>query len=194
MTQPSEQAPADTQAPAGATPQARADTTPDALDQVQLDPFKVRHLQEHIRSEQNLSLALFAGIGAALIGASAWAMVTVVTSFQIGWMAMGVGFLAGWAVRRFGQGIDKTFGMIGAAMALIGCLAGNLLSTCVLLARELEVGLGQVLINLDPASTMELVVATFHPMDVLFYGIAVYAGYRFSFRRITEDEAKKLTA
>ena len=194
MTPPSEQAPADTQSPAGGTPQAKADTTPDAQDQVQLDPFKVRHFHEHIRSEQNLSLALFAGIGAALIGASAWAMVTVVTSFQIGWMAMGVGFLVGWAVRRFGQGIDKTFGMIGAAMALIGCLAGNLLSTCVLLARELEVGLGQVLINLDPASAMEIMVATFHPMDVLFYGIAVYAGYRFSFRRVTEDEVKRLTA
>jgi len=35
--------------------------------------------------------------------------------------------------------------------------------------------------------------ATFNPMDLLFYGLAVYAGYRFSFRRISAEELAKLT-
>jgi hypothetical protein len=30
--------------------------------------------------------------------------------------------------------------------------------------------------------------ATFNPMDLLFYGIAVYEGYRFSFREITKKD------
>jgi len=30
--------------------------------------------------------------------------------------------------------------------------------------------------------------ATFHPTDLLFYGIAVYEGYRFSFRRLSDAD------
>ena len=35
---------------------------------------------------------------------------------------------------------------------------------------------------------INIMIETFHVMDLLFYGIAVYEGYRFSFRRITEEE------
>jgi hypothetical protein len=34
--------------------------------------------------------------------------------------------------------------------------------------------------------------ATFHPMDVLFYTIAIGEGYHFSFRRITEAEINRI--
>ena len=35
-------------------------------------------------------------------------------------------------------------------------------------------------------------VETFHPMDLLFYGIAIYEGYRFSFRELLEDEIESI--
>jgi hypothetical protein len=35
---------------------------------------------------------------------------------------------------------------------------------------------------------MDLMKATFSPIDLLFYGIAVYEGYRFSFRQVTPEE------
>ena len=38
------------------------------------------------------------------------------------------------------------------------------------------------------AIAKEIMVATFSPMDLLFYGIAVYEGYRLSFRRLTRDD------
>ena len=31
-------------------------------------------------------------------------------------------------------------------------------------------------------------VATFSPMDLLFYGIAVYEGYKFSFRQVGPED------
>ncbi len=37
-------------------------------------------------------------------------------------------------------------------------------------------------------------VATFSPIDLLFYGIAVYEGYRLSFRELTERDAEELMA
>src|ERR1043165_2131467 len=75
----------------------------------------------------NYAVALAAGIAAAVIGGIAWAVITVTTEFQIGYMAIGVGFLVGFAV-RLGHGRDKIFGFTGAILALVGCLMGNFLS------------------------------------------------------------------
>lgn len=33
-----------------------------------------------------------------------------------------------------------------------------------------------------------VMVATFSPMDLLFYGIAVYEGYKLSFRRVSPED------
>jgi hypothetical protein len=39
---------------------------------------------------------------------------------------------------------------------------------------------------------MELMSISFSPMDLLFYGIAVYEGYKFSFRRMTGEEMQQV--
>src|ERR1700761_173761 len=81
-----------------------------------------------ILSEQNFSRAIPAGIGAALLGAVAWAVVTVATEMQLGLMAIAVGYLVGRAIRAVGHGVEPKFGYLGAACALLGCVAGNVLS------------------------------------------------------------------
>jgi hypothetical protein len=130
--------------------------------------------------EQNLPMGFMAGLAAAAIGAAIWAMITLVTNFQIGWMAVGVGFLVGWAVRVAGKGTTTTFGVLGAALALGGCLTGNLLTVCVVASRQLQVGVLDVVARFTPAFTLNLMWAMFSPMDLLFYGLAIYEGYRFS--------------
>ena len=39
---------------------------------------------------------------------------------------------------------------------------------------------------------MELMVATFSPMDLVFYGIAVWEGWRVSFRQVTPEELERM--
>jgi hypothetical protein len=104
------------------------------------------------------------------------------TKMQIGFMAVGVGFLVAWAVRRFGHGTHVVFGVLGAALALLGCVAGNLLSACSFLASSEGKGIMEVLalVAAHPAVAERLVEATFNGMDVLFYAIAVYEGYKLS--------------
>jgi hypothetical protein len=135
-------------------------------------------------SQNNVPLAILAGLAAAVVSAGIWAAVTVATKFQIGWMAVGVGFLVGYAVRWGGKGTTPVFGVIGAALALLGCLLGNLLSTCGFAANEYELSFWTVLwrVVANPSVIGELFKATFQPMDLLFYGIAVYEGFRFSVR------------
>ena len=129
---------------------------------------------------ENLPMGFMAGLVPAAVGAGLWALVTIVTGFQIGWMAVGVGFLVGWAVRIAGKGIHRAFGIMGALLALGGCAVGNLLTIVVIAARHFEIPLVAVFSRLTPDVVVQLMGATFSPMDLLFYGIAIYEGYRFS--------------
>jgi hypothetical protein len=160
----------------------------------QLEPAELALVLERLRSEQHLGKGAVAGAAASALGAAAWAVVTVFTHYQIGWMAVGIGFLVGFAVRTFGKGVDRVFGIVGAALALFGCLAGNLLATCGMLAQQEHLKLLEILTRLDAQVIQELMVATFTPMDLLFYGIAVYEGYTLSIRQLSTGElAKRVT-
>jgi hypothetical protein len=44
-----------------------------------------------------------------------------------------------------------------------------------------------VITHLTPEITIELMKATFSPMDVLFYGLAVYEGFKLSTRQLTSE-------
>jgi hypothetical protein len=139
-----------------------------------------RRLQE-ARDNQNLSLGAVGGIAAAVVGAIVWAIITVVTEYQIGWMAIGVGFLVGYAVKMLGKGVDPAFGIAAAAIALGGCLAGNLLTVVIMVSREESIEIMTVLSRLTPSITVDIMKETFQPMDVLFYGLAVYEAFKISF-------------
>ena len=153
-----------------------------------IDPAQVELAMQAFRSEQNLMMGIAAGGAAALAGAAAWAIITVATDFQIGWMAVGVGFLVGYAVRALGKGIDRQFGIAGASLSFLGCVLGNLLAVCIMAAKQEKIPVMDILTQLTPGLASELMKATFHPMDLLFYGIAVYEGYKLSFRRLSPQE------
>lgn len=163
-------------------------TASEPEDREPLDPQMVQMAVDRLRGEQNLAGGLLAGAVAALAGAAAWAAVTVTTNYQIGFMALGVGFLVGLAVRLAGKGIDRSFAVAGALLALAGCLLGNLLTVSQLIASEEGMELLAVLGQLSPAITLDLMVATFQPMDLLFYGLAVYEGYKLSPRHLSREE------
>ncbi len=153
---------------------------------------QVEALVREMRWQQNLLLGILGGVAGAAVGAGIWAIITAVTQFQIGWMAVGVGFLVGFGVRWLGKGVDPVFGVVGAVLALLGCLAGNLLSVCIMISQNQGIALTDVLSRLDPSLAARIMSATFDVMDLLFYGIAIYEGYKFSFRQLTREELVRI--
>jgi len=125
-------------------------------------------------------MGVLAGCVAAAVGAALWAGITVLTGYQIGWMAVGVGALVGVAVRAAGKGSTRTFGILGAVLALGGCLVGNLLTGAVVLARHWNISLVAVFTRLTPDATARLMAAMFSPMDLLFDALAIWQGYKLS--------------
>ncbi|MBT31391.1 MAG: hypothetical protein CMO01_17185 [Thalassobius sp.] len=143
---------------------------------------------ESLRAEQNLVNGIIAGILVGLLGATVWCLVTVSTGFQIGYMAVAIGAGVGFGIRYFGKGIDQIFGIIGAAIALFSCLIGNFLCIVSYMADAEGYSFFETLLYFDYYYLPDVMIETFSPMDVVFYGIALYEGYKFSFRAITEQD------
>ena len=159
-----------------------------ATDEIQINPDKLNLYMEKIKLEQNLPMGLFGGFAAALTGAIIWAVITVVTEYQIGYMAIAIGFLVGYSVRVFGKGVSTVFGIMGAGFALLGCIMGNFFSLIGFFANAEGLGYFEILGMIDFTLVPQLMIESFNPMDVLLYGIAIYEGYKFSFRQLTDQE------
>lgn len=145
-------------------------------NQRSIDPALI----EELKLSQSLSGAVLGGLLGAVGGAIAWAIVTAITNYQIGYMALGVGFLTGFMVKKLGHGFEKRFAYIGALCSFIGCFAGNLLAVLIVVSNQESIPFIELLRLLNVEIIVSLIKDTFSPMDILFYGIAVYEGYRFS--------------
>jgi hypothetical protein len=153
------------------------------MNQVNESPLPPGELQAAVigEVEPNVVLGALAGLVAALIGAVLWAVVTVATKMQIGFMALGVGLLVAWAVRSFGKGSSQIFSILGAGFALAGCVLGNLLSACAFVAADQNAPLMNVVTQVlaDPSQAVQLLQKSFNGRDLLFYALAAYEGYKF---------------
>jgi len=156
----------------------------------EIDQEGLQAYMAEVERDQNMVGGLLGGLAAAAVGATAWALITITTEREFALVAIGIGFLVGYGVRISGKGVTTRFGVMGAAFALLGCLAGKLMTIVILVSNEQQLPFADVTTALmtNPAAVIEILVATFHPLDLLFYGIALYEGYRFSFRRIAQEE------
>lgn len=141
---------------------------------------------EKLKNEQNLKSGILSGLVAGMIGAILWGAITVATNFQIGYMAIAIGAGVGFTVRKFGDGIDQIFGIWGAIIALFSVILGNFFSIIGFIANELNLGFFETLFLFDYSYLPDVMYESFNVIDLLFYVIAMYEGYRFSFRIITE--------
>ena len=147
--------------------------------------------REKLLAEENLSKAVLFGVLACIAGAVAWALISISTGYQMGYMAIGVGFLVGFAMRQ-GKGIRPIFGIIGAALALISCVMGDFFSIVGLVAKEYEVSFMDVLFDASYGEVMSVVIENMASMTIVFYGIALYEGYKLSFSAQKAPEGGKI--
>ncbi|MGB3467106.1 MAG: hypothetical protein WBA74_17630 [Cyclobacteriaceae bacterium] len=166
------------------------DSTPEIVEQAApvFNEQKVAQYLERLKTEQNLPLGIVGAAIAALIGALLWAVITNATGYQIGYVAIAIGFIVGFANRTLGKGLDPIFGIVGALFAFFGCFFGNYLSLVGLAADSMAITYMEALTTFDSALVLEAMMDDFGLFDIVFYGIAIYEGYKFSFRQIDEEE------
>jgi hypothetical protein len=80
---------------------------------------------------------------------------------------------------RIGNG-GKLFGILGAFLALFGCILGNYLSLIAFAAAEQHVGFFTMLNDADPTKVISAMWEDFMSTSIVFYALAAYEGYKFS--------------
>lgn len=79
-------------------------------------------------SAGNYVLGAISGLIAAVIGAIAYIAVVRATGFVIGYMALGVGFLVGWAVKLGTRAPSQGAGIMAAVLSVLGILPCEILT------------------------------------------------------------------
>ena len=143
---------------------------------------------ERYRAEQNLPAGIGAGVAVGILGALLWATITVATGYQIGYVAIAIGAGVGISMRIAGKGMDQIFGISGGIIAILSCLVGNFFSLVGVAADYEGLGYMETFNLIDSSQIIPLMTETFSGMDLFFYAIAAYEGYKFAFRALTEKE------
>ncbi len=130
--------------------------------------------------KNNLVLALVAGFAASVIGAALWAGIAVVSGFQIGFVAIGIGALTGFAVQFAGKGDSVIFSAVAAAFGVFGCLLGNIFTVIGTVFKMGTLGFMQTLQEIPYGEMVGLLISSSSPVDLLFYGFAGYFGWKYA--------------
>jgi hypothetical protein len=143
---------------------------------------KVRaELAAQVPGGSNLLVAVVGGLVGALAGAMVWAGVAIATNFEVGYIAVLVGFLAGLGVKK-GAGPQRgaLLQYLAASLAVMGLLAAKYLVfayAVVKLGHERGIDLGYLdgrVLSAFPDALGEMVSA----FDALFLVLALMAAYR----------------
>lgn len=134
-----------------------------------------------LRQEQKYLNGTLAALAVGIIGAILWAVITVITNYQIGYMALAIGAGVGFINKIVGKGVDQKFGITGAAIAVLSCILGNVFAMVALLSKELQIGYAEVVTLIGPIEMVSALFREFGFIDVLFLGLAAIEGYKFSF-------------
>lgn len=145
-----------------------------------------------VKESEDFTYALFGGIPVALALSVVWAGITVITKQQNGITAIITGLMAGISIMVLGGGISRKFGYLGAAYAFTACFLGNFFSQIVFISQQEFSGYRATLLNTSLAEAKEIIIASYDPIDFAFYALAVYGGYRMSFRRISASSIHKI--
>jgi hypothetical protein len=92
-------------------------------------PQLARVAEEEHYSGSALGPGIAGGVIAAIVGGVLWGLIVILTEYEIGIAAWGIGFLAGFAVVRFAGGAKGTpLGVVAVISALFGIVIGKYIS------------------------------------------------------------------
>ncbi len=111
----------------------------------------------------------FAGLAAGLAGAGVWLAIAHFANVEIGWIAWGIGFLVGVAVRyvAYLSDIDES--------ATLGIYAAVVAAGSIVLAKY---GLYHMLVVSPGLSDIVPFKAMFSPFDALWFGLACFTAFK----------------
>ena len=147
-------------------------------------------------SVASLVPAVVGGVLAAIAGGAAWAALVIISGYEIGFAAIGIGFLSGFGVVLFSRGGAGTlFQVIAALTSVIGVVVGKYsyywyyLKQAVVEEYGMDVAANVRLISLDVSQAFMMDASSFlGGFDLLWVGLAVVTAWKIPSLRSRRQE------
>ncbi|MFE2421405.1 hypothetical protein [Streptomyces hokutonensis] len=125
--------------------------------------------------KNNIALGLVTAVVAALVAAGIYGVVIGTTKHEIGWAAVGVGFVIGLAAGKLG-GRNPALPVVSAVLALGAVYLGQLVGEAMIGADELGVNFSKVFFDHFDV-VQDAWKADADPLTFVFFAIAAFAAF-----------------
>ncbi|MEV6545108.1 hypothetical protein [Streptomyces sp. NPDC051665] len=125
--------------------------------------------------KNNIALGLLTAVAAALVAAGIYGFVIGTTKHEIGWAAVGVGFVIGLAAGKLG-GRNPVLPVFSAVLALGAVYLGQLIGEAMIGADELGVNFSKVFFDHFDV-VQDAWKADADPLTFVFFAIAAFAAF-----------------
>lgn len=132
-------------------------------------------------AQQKVSIGILAGIGAMLAGTILW--VLIAQKYKVSWMSIVVAFGIASATKYAGKVTVWWPGVINAVLALVAAVIGNLATAIYIVSKRGKTP-GEILAGMDIGTAITFLKALSGPIGIVFYALAIYVGFWFSFTHI----------
>lgn len=180
--------------------QARAgvdrDATAGMLEERGVDQMHARGLVENVYTEMAriaaaeqytpsaLAPAIAGGVLAALVGGFVWGLIVILTDYEVGFVAWGVGFLAGLAVVRFAGGRKGIpLQVVAVVSSLVGIVLGKYISFAYFFKEAVKEQFGADISYFDSTiftAFRDNLGDVFGGFDLLWAALAVITAWRLT--------------
>ncbi|WP_030764212.1 hypothetical protein [Streptomyces sp. NRRL F-2664] len=124
----------------------------------------------------NTGLAILAAAGTALVTGAVYGGIMNAISFQIGYLAAGVGLAVALVAVRIG-GRNPLLPVLSAALTVAGVYVGYLLDVALAVSEHQGIPVSELLTT-DLVKLNQFYVDNIDPISLLFYGIGAYAAFQ----------------
>ena len=126
-------------------------------------------------ARNNLVLGLLAALAAAVVVGAVYGMIIGGTKHEIGWAAVGVGFVVGLVAGKVG-GSNPALPVVAAVLALGSVYLGQLVGEAMIIADHFHVGFNEVFFQ-HLSAVQDVWKEDADPLTFVFFAIAAFAAF-----------------
>ncbi|WRZ91117.1 hypothetical protein OHB54_19795 [Streptomyces sp. NBC_01007] len=138
--------------------------------------FPVAPVAPAAPAHSNFALGAVAAVGAGVVSAVLYGLIIGLTKHEIGYAAVGVGFLVGIAAGRVG-GRNQTLPVVSVIVSVAAVYLGQLIGEAMIIAKQYSVGFNEVFFD-HLNVVQEGWKADADPLTFLFFAIAAYVAFQ----------------
>mgnify|MGYP001266594526 CR=1 FL=1 len=138
--------------------------------------------------DQSIFKGFFSANIVAILNCFFWSLLSLSFSKVFPWFSVLIGFFVGFAIQRFGRGLDWRFPLMAGTLAWVYAYFGNLIISILETAIYIDADFFEVLIGISTDTIKNFFRFTLSPIDHIYALVSAALAAFFSNRRLNRQE------